>query len=60
MAEEVDNIADYDKYIASKIIFPTKGEYLQNATVMGRVKDGTGRERVHITQIHRFTVGDMR
>ena len=40
VAEEVDNIADYDKYIASKIILPTEGEYLQKATVMGRVKVG--------------------
>ena len=44
-AEEVDNIADYDKYIASKIILPTEGEYLQKATVMGRVKDGSGRAK---------------
>ena len=44
-AEEVDNIPDYDKYIASKIILPTEGEYLQKATVMGRVKDGSGRAK---------------
>ena len=38
-AEEVDDIPDYDGYIASKIVIPAEGGYLKTSKVTERVID---------------------